>query len=90
MPLVLASQMGLPGVMRALLLSDGEGRNQQLRTNHLRDAGSEGWTALHWAVWNGHRSRINDAVMELLLQQGHDDYGGDKKTAFYIFKTKEA
>ncbi|KAL8375128.1 hypothetical protein RB599_001725 [Gaeumannomyces hyphopodioides] len=90
-PLMLASHMGLPGVMRALFLSDGEGRNQdptlsltsattRPRTSHLRDADSEGWTALHWAVWNGHGSLIDDVVVEILLQQHHDgDSDGDDK-----------
>ncbi|KLU86998.1 hypothetical protein MAPG_06004 [Magnaporthiopsis poae ATCC 64411] len=98
-PLMLASHIGLLGVMRALLhLSDGEAPNQYrlpltsaaaratwprtVSRRHLRDADSEGWTALHWAVWNGHGtgqgSLVDDAVIALLLQQQrHDDSDDD-------------
>ncbi|PNP53261.1 hypothetical protein FNYG_15770 [Fusarium nygamai] len=66
-PLMLASHMGLLGIMHTLL-SDGERENNHTK-GHLRVTDSEGWTALHWAVWNGQASRIDDAVIELLLQQ---------------------
>lgn len=78
-PLMVASDMGLPGIMHALLTScgnqHGQEQNQSGATarSQLRDADSAGWTALHWAVWNGSGSRINDTAVALLLQHLDDD-----------------
>ncbi|WKT50437.1 Ankyrin repeat [Fusarium oxysporum f. sp. vasinfectum] len=82
-PLMLASHMGLPDVMRTLLLADGKWKNKnpalltstttRSRTSHLWTADSEGWTALHWAVWNGHGSHINNDAIAVLLQQLRDE-----------------
>ncbi|RBA10303.1 hypothetical protein FPRO05_06239 [Fusarium proliferatum] len=82
-PLMLASHMGLPDVMRTLLLSEGKWNNQspssmtatttRSMASCLWSADSEGWTALHWAVWNGHGSQINNAAIAALLQQLHDE-----------------
>ncbi|KAG7403730.1 Vegetative incompatibility protein HET-E-1 [Fusarium oxysporum f. sp. rapae] len=63
-PLMIASHMGLLDLVRELL-ADGKGQNKQ--SNHLQVADSEGWTALHWAVWNGHGIK-NDEAIDLLLQ----------------------
>ncbi|KAF5724944.1 heterokaryon incompatibility protein het-E-1 [Fusarium mundagurra] len=86
-PLMLASHMGLPDVMRSLLLGDSKWNNQsppimtatagRLVASHLRSADSEGWTALHWAVWNGHGNQINNAAIEVLLQQLQDEDHGN-------------
>ncbi|EGU87517.1 hypothetical protein FOXB_01965 [Fusarium oxysporum f. sp. conglutinans Fo5176] len=67
-PLMIASHMGLLDLVRELL-ADGKGQNKQ--SNHLQVADSEGWTALHWAVWNGHGIK-NDETIALLLQHHHD------------------
>ncbi|KAF5662924.1 heterokaryon incompatibility protein het-E-1 [Fusarium circinatum] len=74
-PLMLASHIGLPDVMQALLLTDSKLHCE----SHLREADSEGWTALHWAVWNGNGSPIDTDVMEILLELRHDEaYEGGK------------
>ncbi|ENH74241.1 Vegetative incompatibility protein HET-E-1 [Fusarium oxysporum f. sp. cubense race 1] len=67
-PLMIASHMGLLDLVRELL-ADGKGQNKQ--SNHLQVADSEGWTALHWAAWNGHGIK-NDETIALLLQHHHD------------------
>ncbi|KAK2926817.1 Ankyrin repeat [Fusarium oxysporum f. sp. vasinfectum] len=67
-PLMIASHMGLLDLVRELL-ADGQSRNKD--SNHLQAADSEGWTALHWAVWNGHGVKNDDAIA-LLLQHHHD------------------
>ncbi|KAF5634278.1 ankyrin repeat domain protein [Fusarium sp. NRRL 52700] len=83
-PLMLASQLGLPDVLQARLLTDGQPQSKEssdlkLRRSHLREADSEGWTALHWAVWNGNGSPINTDVIEILLELRHDEaYKEDK------------
>ncbi|CZR43810.1 uncharacterized protein FPRO_07273 [Fusarium proliferatum ET1] len=88
-PLMLASHMGLPDVMRPLLLTDGKPqskessdlacRGNEPRPSYLRETDSEGWTVLHWAVWSGNGSPINIDVMEILLELQHDDTYKDGK-----------
>jgi ankyrin repeat protein len=72
---MLASHMGLLDVMRALLLRDREKPNKD-RKGPLHVTDSEGWTVLHWAVWNGTGSHIDNAVLKLLLQY-HDNHDSD-------------
>ncbi len=91
-PLIVASHMGLPGIMHALLTPACTrscrvtGRDKQHKQGQIphestaaaaqsqpRHADSGGWRALHWAVWYGNGTTINDAAVALLLQHLDDD-----------------
>ncbi|KAF5535202.1 ankyrin repeat [Fusarium phyllophilum] len=103
-PLMLASHMGLPDVIRTLLSGKRKWNNDSLpiaittstrsMASHIWSADSEGWTALHWAVWNGHENQINNAAIEVLLQQlqdedhGKNPQGSDRHHNNYIQDNK--
>ncbi|RYP78796.1 hypothetical protein DL769_003132 [Monosporascus sp. CRB-8-3] len=57
--LMLASHFGLHSIVQRLL--DTESVNTQ---------DSEGWAAIHWAVWNGQGDKIDEASVGLLLRPG--------------------
>ena len=85
--LMIASHMGLPGIVHALLTPTctshgkqhqrGQTPSEATASAHsqVREADSEGWTALHWAVWYGNGSTTSDAAVALLLQHGEDNSG---------------
>ncbi|RYP53694.1 hypothetical protein DL768_001377 [Monosporascus sp. mg162] len=58
--LMLTSHFGLHSIVQCLL-DAGESVDAQ---------DSEGWAAMHWAVWNGQGDKIDEATMGLLLRPG--------------------
>ncbi|KAJ5485841.1 hypothetical protein N7530_000141 [Penicillium desertorum] len=65
--LMVASHLGLERLVHMLLASSF--------TNEVNEQDSAGWTAMHWAVWEGHGVSWdgNEAVKQLLVSGAHID-----------------
>ncbi|KAK4451259.1 hypothetical protein QBC34DRAFT_484100 [Podospora aff. communis PSN243] len=76
-PLIIASHFGLLGTMDHLLR---QCTSASEATRLVRHADSEGWTSLHWAVWNGHEIDVGKDAVALLLQYAGEEKASDAST----------
>ncbi|KAK3316605.1 hypothetical protein B0H66DRAFT_534854 [Apodospora peruviana] len=74
----LLSSQSVPSAFRPLASPESSNpassvEQQRITASHgVNTQDSEGWTATHWAVWDGHSATINTATVKLLLEAGAD------------------